>query len=468
MEEYNESDELVGSGLESEYDSVFTGEEKADMLLKLTSDKFSRRPERIKIKQIGFTEPLKRGRKKTMTGLTATVKDIGVVSPVHVMLTEESDLDCDEDDNFKYIMIDGVRRVFAAMKNGIEEIDAIVWDFEDKEQGMDLALVLSLVLNRTQRREWSEIWDLYQILEMQTSITPGTLEYLLQLNGGDAMKLKDVMLCDYEEPKEMLLNNEKDLEGCYKLLQKLRKEEDQLAKEDATGFSDTVEGAEDVVSDNTETEDGGQLSDQDVMELLEMVDSIDDLDEVSEEDFDTLNSGVSDSQAGGERHPLDPALKSAVLSRDDFKCKCCGFGGAAALGVLAVHHILPVHTFSKGQATDYMDNLTTLCLNHHILLHVAERNGGKLHMTKEEFETYSEEEQTALKKCLSLAKIAVEADKRKNMSLDDIRKATTDSIRHPMPGTGLKENQIAYSVSKGSAQDRSNSSESGDSDAEEQ
>lgn len=447
MGDYNENDNMNGTSLEEEFDNSFTGDEKADMLLKLTSDKFTRHQERVKIKQIGFTEPIKRGRKKTMTGLTASVKDIGVVVPIHVMLTEESDLDEEDSDDFKYIIIDGVRRVFAAMKNGIDEVDAIIWDFKDKEQGMELALVLSLVLNRAQKREWSEIWDLYQILEMQTSITPGTLEYLLQLNGGDAMKLKDVVLADYEEPKEALFNNEKDLEACYKLLQKLRKEEDQLAKEDATGFSDTVEGAEDVTSDNTETEDGGQLSDQDVMELLDMIDSIDD-DNIEDEDFDNLNQGVVDSQAGGERHPLDPALKSAVLSRDKFKCKCCGFGGAAALGVLAVHHILPCHTFAKGQPTDYMDNLTTLCLNHHILLHVAERNGGKLHMTKEEFESYSDEEQLALKKCLNLAKIAVEADRRKHMSIEDVRKATSDSIRHPMPGTGLSDAEKAYNESK--------------------
>ena len=36
-------------------------------------------------------------------------------------------------------------------------------DFKDKEQGSELALALSLVLNRAQRREWSEVWELYQI-----------------------------------------------------------------------------------------------------------------------------------------------------------------------------------------------------------------------------------------------------------------------------------------------------------------
>lgn len=441
MSSYDESNQVAGSSLESEYDEVFSGEERVQNFLKLTSNAFKRSVETIPIKQIGFTEPIKQGRKNTMTGLTATIKDLGVLTPIHVMTVPEESAD----DDYKYVLLDGLRRIFGALKNGQEEISAVIWDFEDKDKGSDLALYISLLLNRQQRRDWAEIWHLYQVLELQSPITPGTLEYLLQLESGDAMKLKDVMLCDYDEVKQTLLNGEKGLEACYKMLAKLRKEEDRLAMEDATGVSDTVDGAEELAGDNTGEQ--GELSEQDVLELLDMVDSIDE-ESINDEDFDNLNQGVVDSQAGGERHPLDPALKSSVLSRDNFRCKCCGFGGAAALGVLAVHHILPCHTFAKGQPTDYMDNLTTLCLNHHILLHVAERNGGKLHMTKEEFESYSEEEQLALKKCLNLAKIAVEADRRRHMSIEDVRKATSESIRHPMPGTGLPDAERAYKEAK--------------------
>lgn len=433
----NEQDETTNES--SSYDSeMFNNEDRLSNLLKLTSDSYTREIKRIKIKEIGFTDPVKKGRAETMTGLTSIIKDLGVLDPIDVMTVE------DPDDDYKYVLISGLRRVYGALKNGIEEIDAIVWDFKDKDRGSDLALYLGLLLNKRQRRNYGEIWHLYQVLELQSAITPGTLEFLLEMESGDAMKLKDVMLCDYDEVKQALLSGEKNLDGAYKLLSKLRKEEDRLAMEDATGVADSVEGAEEISSDNTGEQ--GQLSDQDVLELLEMADSVDE--DVSDEDFDNLNQGIDDSQAGGERHPLDPALKSAVLSRDGFKCKCCGFGGAAALGVLAVHHILPCHTFAKGQRTDYMENLTTLCLNHHILLHVAERNGGKLHMTKEEFESYSENEQLALKKCLNFAKIAVEADKRRNMSIEDVRRATTDSIRHPMPGTGLPDAERAFRESR--------------------
>lgn len=431
-----DSEGVVGSSLEAEYEASFDAEEKVQNFLKLTSNAFTREVKTIPIKQIGFTEPIKQGRKSTMTGLTATIKDLGVLTPIHVMTVPEES----EDDDYKYVLLDGLRRIFGALKNGQAEISAVVWDFADKDKGSDLALYISLLLNRQQRRDWSEVWHLYQVLEAQSPITPNTLEYLLQLESGDAMKLKDVMLCDYEEVKTTLMSGEKDLDACYKMLTKLRKEEDRLAKEDATGVSDSVEGAEELVSDNVGEQ--GELSEQDVLELLDMVDGVDE--DVTDEDFDDLNKGIDEKQTVGERHPLDPALKSAILSRDNFRCKCCGFGGAAALGVLAVHHVIPVHC----GGVDSMDNLVTLCLNHHILLHVSERNGGKLQMTKDEFNNYSLEEQTALKKCLKFAKIAVEADKRKNMSIEDIRKATTDAVRHPMPGAGLPDNERAYKEAK--------------------
>ena len=419
--------------LDREYDASFSGDERITNMLKLTSDAFTREYRTIKIVEIGITDPVKQGRKNTLTGLSGTVKEMGVLQPIHVMTVEQEV----EDDDYKYILLDGLRRIFAAKRNGDEEIDAIVWDFKDKDYGIDNALTISCLLNNNKRRKWEEIWNLYQVLEMQKSVSPGTIETLLQLEAGDAMKLKDVMLSDYPEVKGALIDGSKDLEGCYKMLTKLRKEEDSLAKEDETGISDMVEDTEELVDQSKEKP---MLSEQDTKELLDLADNLEDLDNVEDDDFDDLNKGETERQVVGDRHPLDPALKSAVLSRDNFRCKCCGFGGPAALGVLAVHHVIPVHCSGK----DELGNLTTLCLNHHILLHIAERNGGKLQMTREEFDSYSEEEQTALKKCLKLAKVAVEADKRRNMSLDDVKKATSDSIKHPMPGTDLKDNTKVY------------------------
>ena len=440
---YYNDDSVVGSSLEAEYDATFDGEEKVAAMLKLTSDAFTRRFERIKVKQIGFTDPIKKGRAQTMTGLTATVKDLGVLSPIHVMTVPEES----EDDNYKYVLLKGLRRVYGALRNGQEEIDAIVWDFKDKDKGMELALYISLLLGRTQRRNWSEIWHLYQILELQSAITPGTLEYLLQLESGDAMKLKDVMLCDYEEVKQALLNNEKNLDGCYKMLAKLRKEEDRLAMEDAMGVADSVEGAEDIASDNTG--ESGQLSDQDVMELLEMVDGMND--DVDSEDFSEMNTSsfADEHQKVGERHPVDPAIRQGTFQRDDYKCRCCGTGGVAFLSALVYHHAIPVHC----GGADTVENGLTLCDSCHLTLHTTEKNGGKIAMTEAQFNEYDEKDQKRIKLIIKYAKVAVEAAKRKGVSQEKIREEANRSARHRMPGEGLTENQAGYSVHQRNKED---------------
>lgn len=415
-------------------------EERALNLLSLTSDKFSLSTEVIKIGEIGLSEPTKRGRQKTMIGLTQSVKDMGILTPIHVMKVAEEDAT----EDYKYVLIDGLRRMFGAIKNGMTEICATVWDFEDKEKGMELLLPLSLMLNRQQKRQWSEVWDLYRILELQSAITPGTLEFLLQLEAGDAMRLKDVMLCDYSEVKEALLSGEKNLDACYKMLQKMRKDEDQLGKDDATGFGDTVDGAEEVAGDVTEGSE--QLTDQDVLELLEMADNIDDDSEVSSDDFSdmsTPDSDFVDQQKVGERHPLDPALRQAVLARDDFTCRCCGMRMIGVrLGLIAVHHILPVHVGGK----DTMENLVTLCLNCHNSLHCIERNGGTIMMSEKDFNNLFPSEKSSLKRALKFARIAIEADKRRGMSKEQVAAVTKDVLRHPMPGTNLKENQAIYTA----------------------
>lgn len=439
---YNEEDEVLTDSLQSEYDASFSGEEKLSNLLKITSDSYTRKFEKIRLDQIGFTDPVKKSRAETMTGLTSIVKDLGVLDPIDVMTVE------DPDDDYKYVLISGLRRVFAALKNGQTEIDAIVWDFKDKDQGNDLALYLGLLLNRTQRRNWGEIWHLYQVLELQSAITPGTLEYLLQLESGDAMKLKDVMLCDYDEVKQVLLSGEKNLDGAYKLLAKLRKEEDKLAREDETGVSDTVEGAEEIASDNVGEQ--GQLSDQDVMELLEMVDGVDE--DVTDEDFDEVNKGSfeEEGQKVGERHPVDPAIRQGTFQRDNFRCRCCGTGGVAFLGTLVYHHAIPVSARGK----DSVANGLTLCDSCHQVLHCAEKAGGKIPMTKEQFEEYSEAEQLRIKRILKFAKVAVEAHKRVGNSRDKIVKEAIASGRHRMPGETLKETQIGFATAnKGESED---------------
>lgn len=428
--------EMENEDLKQEYEEVFDGEEKAMHMLKITSDKYDLRREFIQIKSIGFSEPLKVGRKQTMIGLTKSIGELGVVTPIHVMTTEMYDEE-EDDDSYQYILLDGLRRIFGATKNNVSEIEAVIWDFHDKELGRQLALPLSLILNRTQKRSWAEVWDLYTILEMQSQVTPGTLEYLLQLEAGDAMKLKDVMLCDYSEVKEGLLSGEKTLDQCYKLLQKLRKEEDALANEDSTGFSDTVEDAEEIVNDDRKE----LLSDDDVMNLLELSNTLDEND-IDEADFEEMNAqGDVEHQVVGERHPVDPSIKQGTFQRDKYRCRCCETGGVAFLGTLIYHHLVPV----ADGGPDTVENGLTLCDSCHQILHITQKNGGRINMTKEQFDEYDEKTQRRIKLILKYAKVAVEADKIRGRNKKEIMQDANASARHRMPGETLKETQRMYS-----------------------
>lgn len=434
---------LDNKQLEKEYDQIFDGIEKVLNLLKVSNDAYTREIKIIDIEKIGLSEPTKKGRKDTRLGLTQSIKELGVINPILVMTTEiygEEEIEVEEGINvYSFTLIDGLRRMSGAYKNGKHTMEAIVLDFKDKEKGRQIALPLGLALSKTQRRTWNEIWELYQILEMQNNfaITPGTLEYLLDLEPGDSMKLKDVMLSGDQEVVDDLIINKKNLEQCYRLLQRHRKEEDSLEKEDNTGISQ-VEGVADIVA-ATQEEDAPMLSDQQVMSLLEMVE---DIDSISEEDFGAFNSSLTgdERQKVGERHIIDPQIKQATFQKDNFECICCNTGDVAFLGALVYHHKIPVHCGGP----DTVENGATLCDTCHIIVHVAEKAGGKLAMTKEQFEAYDEVQQRRIKKILALAKLAVQASQIKKIPVEKMKEEANKSMRHRMPGEGLKEAKIAY------------------------
>lgn len=407
------------------------GEELAGVL-SIDRDKFTLERKTIKIEDIMISEPLKGGRRDTLSGLTKSIADLGVLAPIHVM-------DISRGEAEMYNLLDGARRLYGALRNGVKELDAIVWTFEDRDIGKRLTTTIHMILNRVQLRRWGEIWDLMQTLETQMNITPGSLEYLLMLQAGEAMKLKDVMLCEYSDVKEALLSGDKDLKGAYSMLQKHRKEEDELAIGDAKGITNIAEDGEEIA---TEEMDNARLSDDDVRELMDMANS-DSSDDVGEEDFADMNESVfgDEVQKVGERHIVDQAIKQGTFQRDNFKCRCCGTGGVAFLGALVYHHLIPVHAHGE----DSVDNGLTLCDSCHLVLHCAERSGGRIPMEKSQFEEYSEDEQKRIKNILKYAKIAVEAQRRLGMSKEDIAKSGSASARqHRMPGEGLKETQANF------------------------
>ena len=452
---YEGEEESIEDGLHSnprlqeEYESTFTNEEKVQHALKdINKHSFTLDVGIVDFNTILVSEPVKNGRKETYSGLTTSVAEMGILSPIHVMVLEgysnwlENHEEGEKYEGPMYSILDGFRRVWAGYKNGITRSYAVIWNFGDKDKGVELSNILSLILNKVQRRSWNEIWYMYQLLEEQAQMTPGTLEYLLQLDPGDAMKLKDIMLCDYPEVIEDLTSNKKTLQQCYNTLQKLRKEEDKLLKDDNTGIADMEQ------ADGTIEKGGDQvLSNEEVNEILEMGDNFDG--DLSEEDFDELmgNNLPDERQTVGERHPLDPALRAAVLQRDGYCCQITGRGKGLptpiALSILNVHHKVPVHC----GGTDTMDNLITVCLDAHTLIHIIERNMGKLGMSKEDFDALDEEEKTFITGVMKIARIAVEANKRMGRTREQVKKDTSEAIKFKMPGTAQRENMEAINQS---------------------
>lgn len=451
---YEGEEESIEDGLHSnprlqeEYESTFTNEEKVQHALKdINKHSFTLDVGIVDFNTILVSEPVKNGRKETYSGLTTSVAEMGILSPIHVMVLEgySNWLDNHEDgekyEGPMYSILDGFRRVWAGYKNGITRSYAVIWNFGDKDKGVELSNILSLILNKVQRRSWNEIWYMYQLLEEQAQMTPGTLEYLLQLDPGDAMKLKDIMLCDYPEVIEDLTSNKKTLQQCYNTLQKLRKEEDKLLKDDNTGIADMEQ------ADGTIEKGGDQvLSNEEVNEILEMGDNFDG--DLSDEDFGGMldnDDGIYDRQKVGERHPLDPILKAKTMERDHFTCQCCGFGeesGASrivAMSVLQSHHRIAV----CHQGPDSEANIVTVCMICHTLCHLTERRGLKLGITKEEYDKMDSHEQQRYKKIMALARTDWEAAKRLGKTKEQIMEENKGYSKFKMPGTDLAENKKA-------------------------
>lgn len=434
--------------LVEEYENTFDNEEKISHAMKLTSENFTIDTGVVYFDSLLIPDPIKNARKDTYTGLSTSVAEIGIVTPIHVMITEgyaewvaeNPGYDVEDYDGPKYILIDGFRRIWAGYKSGLTRCNAVIWDFEDKDKGSDLLVILARILNKSQKQSWLETWNLYNILMAQSPLTENTLDYLLHLDSGDSSKLRSIMenADRFPEPKEDLLANKKTLQQAFNMLEKMRKELDKLAEEDNQGISE-MEQADGVVE-----KAGDQvLSDEEVKEVLEMGDSFNG--ELSEDDFDELmgNNLPDDGQKVGERHPLDPALKAAVLARDGYCCQVTGRGkglpAPIALAILNVHHKIPVHAGGK----DTMDNLITISLDVHTLVHIIERNGGKLGMSKEQFDALSDEEKEFITGTMKIARIAVEANKRLGRTKEQIRKDTSDAIKFKMPGVVQRENMEA-------------------------
>lgn len=440
---------LGGSKVMGEYEAVFSEGDRIATIIDLRPDSYNISFKSIDPLDIIPHEPLKESRRETHKGLTQSIRELGVLTPIHVAYTEgyseflkkgnvEEDWDS-ETMGYKYVLLDGLRRVWSALTNKIGAIPAMVWEFYDMDKALDLFVPLSLLLSKTQKRNWDELWGLYQILEMGALMTPSVLEYLLQLEGGDASKLKEIMTRASEEILADLRSGKKSLSQCYNNLQKALKEQDSLELEDSMGISD-IDGSDEVVGDSTQGAE--QRSYSEVQELLNF--NSEDLESLTDDDFTDMQGGIEIDRRAGEDIPRE--LKQAALARDNYTCQVSGFGeglpATITLSLLQVHHIIPLYL----GGSNTLDNLITLRQDVHTLVHVIERLGGKIDgMDKEKFDTLDGADRKMIFGAFRLGKLIVDEAKRQGRSIVDraLQDASRKASKYKMPGTDLKENMAA-------------------------
>lgn len=433
---------------------------------------------------LALLEFVKESRNETHQGLTQSIQEMGQLTPLVVMQSTsyamylaEHEGDPEGFEGKKYILIDGLRRLYSMVKLRFDYAEVCVFEFEDPDKGSEVAPLLRCLLNKHENMSYTELWGYLRILDEAYTLAPNIEEYLLGLESGDVMKLKDVMSSQdrYPDIVDALLSKKKTLDQAFSALNKARKEEDRLSIEDESGVGQ-IEDTAGIVDDSVRS----GLSESDVKDILEMNANSDPsatgIDSNDFRDAEGVDAGkIADdfkTQDVNNREILDPAIKQQVFARDKMHCVICGIGGGGFVGSLCIHHIVEV----KFGGSDRFDqdirseknNLITLCSNCHVNLHYIAWNGNRLPLTESEYNEYTDEQKLTLRKQKHYANIVYECEQRYNKK-HGIKKGDRQGRKpsHQMPGTNKKELEAALEQVRREESDSQLGGQVGGSDHEE-
>lgn len=371
---------------------------------------------------------VKRIRKNTtnVEDLVQSIKSTGLLEPLVVAPTATEGM---------YVLLAGFRRIMACARAGKKRIPCIV----NIKANVPEIPVLEALYNHSKSYTIREIVDYIDYLEKQKGIMSASMiEYLLQLNSGDYTKLKDILNDNDDDIVSKLFDGIYTIEMAFKKLEQRRKKESAEEKDNkkaAKVYEDENEsGAANIAGSGEETDDGEGLSEEEIKSLAI---SAGDIDDVENEDLqDLIDEGNNiegfqpHKQDYRDRERLDPALRKAVLARDENTCQICKIAsGQEFIDVLDVHHIIEVYLGGD----DNIDNLITACTVCHKLVHKYGR--GELFIRP--IEEFNDTEKERFKRIIKLGTIIRKGMAAKGMKKEQLKKLDgAETIGRTKPGTG--------------------------------
>lgn len=366
-------------------------------------------------------------RQNNSEALTTSVRGTGLLMPIVVAPTATEGL---------YALVNGLGRLISCAKSGIRRIPCVI---NKKAKTTELRL-LEAMYNHSRPYGIKEMLDFIEYLEKERGINkPITIEYLLQMDTGDYTKLKDVMSDNDENIVTPLLNGQMSISQAFKKLEARRKKESREEKENrkaAEVYSDTEKsGTSDIDNVGETGDDGVKLTDEELSKLGFVAENLDDgLEDESLADMieegKTMEGFEPHKQDWKNRERLDPALRKAVLARDDNTSRVDpNISGQEYVECLDVHHIHEVYL----GGSDDIDNLITVDIISHKLIHLWAR--GELHIG--DLESMSESEQEKFKRIIKLGNVIRKDMQAKGMKVAELKEVdNAGTIGRTKPGTG--------------------------------
>lgn len=358
-----------------------------------------------------------------VTALTTSIRNDGLLQPLVVAPTQTEG---------KYVLIKGARRLLACASLKMRKIPCVI----NSQVNVSDIHVIEPLYSHNKTYSVSDMLKYIDYLRDEKKISaPSMIEYLLNLNSGDYLKLMDVMDDNDDEIVGALLSGQLDIGSAYKKLEQKRKKIGRDKMSDARVakiYDDAAKYGVDILADSGETGTDTGLTEE---EQHEIIDSLGDMEDMSDVDGDALMQ-EGNSIAGYEAHKqdpnnrerLDPKTRKSVLARDNNTCRICGMGGQEYIETLDVHHLVEVYLGGN----DDINNLITACTVCHKLVHLWGR--GELMIRP--FTEMDEAEANKFKRIIKLGNIIRKGMASKGMKKEQLKKVDqADTIGRRLKGS---------------------------------